>query len=113
MPMALDLASYTDVHVPGTVRRSRLLFAIFLTRIVVRIQVVEAQRTDGRHLGDVLTGFCPMEMRRIAGQNNDTTGWIRLDLICVEPIAKADIEDTGHGRVDTVLGVSVRHELHA
>jgi hypothetical protein len=47
------------------------LLTILLTRIVVRIQVFEAQRTDGRHLGDVLTGFCPMEVRLIAGQNND------------------------------------------
>src|SRR5262245_54128960 len=87
--------------------------AIVLTRVVVRVQVFEAQRTDGRHLGDVLTGFCPMEVRRIARQNNDATGRISLDLITVELIAQADVEDTGHDGIDSVLGVSVRHELHA
>jgi hypothetical protein len=85
--------------------------AILLTRIVVRIQVFEAQRTDGRHLGDVLTGFCPMEVRRIAGQNNDATGRIRLDLIAVELIAEADVEDTGLDGVDSILGVSVRQSF--
>jgi hypothetical protein len=89
------------------------LLAILLTRIVVKIQVFEAQRTDGRHLGDILAGFCPMEVRRIAGQNNDATGRIRLDLITVELIAQADVEDTGHDGVNSVLGVPGRHELHA
>ena len=87
--------------------------AILLTRIVVRIQVFEAQRTDGRYLGDVLTGFCPMEVGRIAGQNNDAAGWIRFDLVAVELIPQADVEDARHDGVDSVLRVFVRHELHA
>src|SRR5256885_6024377 len=62
-------------------RMAEGLLAILLTRIVVRIQVFEAQRTDRRYLGDVLTGFCPMEVGRIAGQNNDAAGWIRFDLV--------------------------------
>ena len=51
-------------------------------------------------------------MRRIAGQNNDATGWISLHLIAIEPIAEPDVENAGHDCVDPVLGVSVRHQLH-
>ena len=61
------------------------------TRIVAGIQVLEAQRTDSGYLGDVLTGFCPVEVIRIAGQNDDATGRIRLHFIAVELIAQADI----------------------
>src|SRR5438132_13320130 len=88
-------------------------FMCTLTRIVAGIQVFEAQRTDGRYLGDVLTGFCPVEVIRIAGQNDDVTGGISRHLIAVEPIADADVENAGHDGVDPVLRVSVRHQLHA
>ena len=83
------------------------------TRIVAGIQVFEAQRTNGRYLGDVLTGFCPVEVGRITGQNDDATGGIRLHLVAVELIAQADVEDARHDRVDSVLRVSVWHQLHA
>src|SRR2546425_13036905 len=81
--------------------------------IVAGIQVFEAQRTRGRYLGDVLTGFCPVEVGRIAGQNDNATGRIRLHLIAVELIAQADVENAGHDRVNSVLWVSVWHQLHA
>jgi hypothetical protein len=66
-----------------------------LTGIVAGIQVFEAQRTDGRYLRDVLTGFCPVEVIRIAGQNDDATGRIRGHFVAVEPIAEADIIRAG------------------
>ena len=62
--------------------------AILLTRIVAGIQVFEAQRTNGRYLGDVLTGLCPVEVGRIAGQNDNAPGRIRLHFIAVELIAR-------------------------
>jgi hypothetical protein len=52
--------------------------ATLLTRIVIGVQIFEAQRTYSGHLADILTGFCPVEMRGIAGQNDDTAGWISL-----------------------------------
>src|SRR5215471_3926411 len=85
----------------------------FVSRIVLRVLVFEAQRPNGRYLSDVLAGLCPVEVPRIAGQNDDAAGWIRLDLVAVEPIAQADVEDTGHDRIDSVLGVLMRHEFHA
>ena len=42
-----------------------------------------------------------------------TAGWIRFDLVAVELIPQADVEDARHDGVDSVLGVFVRHELHA
>src|SRR2546422_2153646 len=75
------------------------ILLLVLTRIVGGIQVFEAQRTNGRYLGDVLTGFRPVEVGRIAGQNDDATGRIRLHLVAVELIAQADVENAGHDRV--------------
>jgi hypothetical protein len=34
-----------------------------------------------------------VEVGRIAGQNDDATGWIRLHLVTVELIAQADVEN--------------------
>ena len=54
-----------------------------------------------------------MEVGRIAGQNDDATGRIRRHLIAVEAITQADVENAGHDRVDSVLRMSVRHQLYA
>ena len=89
------------------------LSAIKLTRIVAEIHVIDAQRTDGRYLGDVLTRLCPVEMGRIARQYDDATGRISLYLIAVERVAETDVENARQDRVDTVLRVLVRHEFHA
>ena len=92
--------------------RALLVMSEF-TRIVAGIQVFEAQRTNGRYLGDVLTGFCPVEVGRVSGQNDDATGRIRFHLIAVELIAQADVENARHDCVDPVLRVPVWHQLHA
>src|ERR1700722_5073718 len=75
------------------------LSAILLARIVAGIQIFEAQRTNGRDLGDVLAGLCPVEVPSVAGQNDDAAGRISLQLIAVEPLTEADIENAGHHRV--------------
>ena len=67
------------------------LSAIKLTRIVAEIHVIDAQRTDGRYLGDVLTRLCPVEMGRVARQYDDATGRISLYLIAVELVAETDV----------------------
>ena len=51
--------------------------AILLTRVVAAIQVFHAMRTNGRYLDDVFTRLCPMEVRRIAWQNDGAAGRIR------------------------------------
>jgi hypothetical protein len=62
------------------------LFGIWLTRIVTRIRVFDAQRTNGGYLGDVLTGLCPVEVGRIAGHNDNATGRVcfayRRECLC-------------------------------
>src|SRR5262249_17813286 len=91
-------------HVKKPLILSRRSSGELVSRIVLRVLVFEAQRTNGRYLSDVLAGLCPVEVPRIAGQNDDAAGWICLDLIAVELFAEADVEDAGHDRVDPVLG---------
>jgi hypothetical protein len=54
-----------------------------------------------------------VEVGRIAGQNDDATRRMRLQLIVVELIAQANVENAGHDCVDPILGVSMWHYLHA
>src|SRR3989441_6915247 len=92
---------------------AKSLLLLVFTWIIGGIKVFETQRTNGRYLGDVLTGFRPVEVGRMAGQNDDATGWIRLHPIAVELIAQADVEHAGHDRVHSVLRVPMWHQLHA
>ena len=80
-------------------------------RVVFRVQVFQADRPDRRHLGDVLTGFGPVEMRGAGGQDDDGTRRVRLQFCVVELLAQADVEHAGHDGVDPVLVVSVGHQL--
>jgi hypothetical protein len=52
-------------------------------------------------------------MRGAAGQDDDGTGRVCLELAVVELFAHPDIEDTGDDRVDAILRVPVRHQLDA
>src|SRR5262245_43545971 len=54
-----------------------------------------------------------MEVRGVAWQNYNAAGRIRLQLVAIELIAEADVEDTGYNCVDSILWVSVWHQLHA
>jgi hypothetical protein len=88
-------------------------FSVNMARIIVWVVIFESKRTDCRHLRDVLTGLCPVEVGPIAGQHDDAAGRIGLDLVSVETIAEADVENAGHDGVDPVLPVPVRHQLDA
>ena len=81
------------------------------TRIVVGIHILKTERPDRRYLCDVLAGFCPVEMRSIAGQHNHASRWKGLDLVALELIAEADVEHARHDRVDPVLRMPMRHEF--
>ena len=61
--------------------------------IVVRTDVVKPKRPNRGHLRYVLTGFRPVEMGRIARQNDDASGRICLQLFRIELIAQADMEN--------------------
>src|SRR5262245_25627216 len=82
-------------------------------RIVVGIQVFEAQWTDAGYLADVFARLCPVEVGRIAGKNDHAAGRIGLQLIGIELIANPDVKNAGDDCIDSVLRVSVWHELHA
>lgn len=105
--------TYTLVGGSRYVVLAKPFLRVVVSRIVFRADVFKAKRPNRRHLRDVLTGFRPVEMRRIAGQNNDATGRIRLQLIGVELIAQADVENAGDNCVDSILRVPVWHQLHA
>jgi hypothetical protein len=51
-------------------------------------------------------------MGRIAGQNDNATGRIRLEFIGVELIAQADVENAGYNGVNPILRVPVWHQLN-
>ena len=44
-------------------------------------------------LGDVLTGFRPVEVRGATGEHDDGSGRVRLQLGFVELVAKTNVED--------------------
>ena len=82
-------------------------------RIITEMQVFESERTGCAYLRDVLTGFGPVEVRRVSRQNDDAARRIGLYLVAVELIAEADVEHARHDRVDPVLRMPVRHQLCA
>jgi hypothetical protein len=63
------------------------------TRIVARIQIFEAERSDRRDLRDVLAGFRPMKMWCISWKDDDAPRRISVHLIAIEMVAKPDVED--------------------
>ena len=65
------------------------------------------------HLRDVIARFCPVEVRRVAGENDNAARGICLHLVPVKLIAQSDVENARHDCVDSVLGMFMRHELHA
>src|SRR5262249_25614499 len=80
-----------------------------IPRIVLRVQVFQAKRSNRGHLRNVFASLSPMEVPGIAGQNDDAAGRISLHRVAVELLAQADIEDTRHDRIDSILRVSVWH----
>src|SRR5262249_16946363 len=62
-----------------------------VARIICRVQVLEAQEADSRHLGDVLRRFGPVDMKGITRQDQDAPGRIRSLAVGVEFLAEADV----------------------
>jgi hypothetical protein len=50
-------------------------------------------------------------MSGAAGQHDDGTGWIRLQLFVDELFASPDVEDPGYHRIDAILWVAMGHQL--
>ena len=53
-----------------------------------------------------------MEMGRIAGHDDDATGDMP-QLIRIELVTQADVENSGYNRIDAIFRVAVWHQLHA
>ena len=88
-----------------------LALAAAFARIVAGIVVFEAERADGVDLAHVLAGLRPVEMPSAAGQDDEAARRIGLDLVAVELIAEADIEDARYYGVDPVLRMPMRMSL--
>src|ERR1700675_2335747 len=54
-----------------------------------------------------------MEMPSLAGQNDDASGRIGFHLVAVELLAKSDVEDARHDRIDAIFRMLVRHQFRA
>src|SRR5688572_14835595 len=78
-----------------------------------RVYVLKAERPDSAHLGDVLAGSRPMEMRSAGGKHEDGPGGVSAEPALVERVTQADIEHTRNHRVDPIFVVLVRHHPHA
>src|ERR1035438_5059447 len=81
--------------------------------IVFRAEVFQSKRPHRGHLRDVLAGFRPMEMGRVARENDHGTGRIGFQLTRVEFITQSDIKDAGNHGINSILRVPVRHQLLA
>src|SRR4051794_24936083 len=57
--------------------------SVLMPRIVLRVVIFEAERTDCRHLRDVFARFRPMEMPGLARQNDDASRRIGFHLLGV------------------------------
>ena len=69
----------------------RLLLWVAIPRIVFRAKVFQSERPDRCYLRDVLAGFRPVEMVRVAGENDHGAGRIGFELTRVEFITQSDM----------------------
>ena len=98
-------------------RTIALCFVPVIVTVVAGIILwVDVMRTHGPgaiNLRDVRAGLGPVEMRRVGRQDDRAARPIGCQGSLVEMLTLADIEDTGNHRVDPILRVLMRHQLHA
>ena len=84
-----------------------------MARIIRRIYVIHTQRPYAGDLRDVFAGLGPVKVGCTTRQYDHTTGWIPYQPIRIELIPQANVKDARNDRIYPILGVSVRHQLHA
>jgi hypothetical protein len=62
------------------------------TRVVVKIEILHAQRPGSHDLGDVFVGSGPVEMPSVAGEKHDAARRVGDKRIRIELRTDADIE---------------------
>jgi hypothetical protein len=72
----------------------RLLLQIAVSRIVFRAEVFQLERPHRGYLRNLFAGFRPVEMGRVARENDHGAGRIGFQLARVEFITQSDIKDT-------------------
>src|SRR5215471_62872 len=80
-------------------------------RIVSGIHILKTKRSDRCYLRDVLAGFCPVEVGRVAGEDDHASRRKCLHPVTVEGFAQTNVEDARHDRIDSVLRMPMRHQL--
>src|ERR1700730_6956428 len=78
-----------------------------MARIINRVMVFEAERTDCRYLGDVFARLCPVKMPGLAGQNDNAPRRIGFHIVTVERFAKSYVENAPPDRVDAIFRMLV------
>jgi hypothetical protein len=92
---------------------AKCLLRVVFSWIVVRADVFKPKRPNRGPCVMYSLDFAPVEMGRIARQNDDAPCRIRLQLFRIELLSQADVENTRDYSTDSVLRVSVRHQLNA
>jgi hypothetical protein len=82
--------------------------AMLAAWIVLWINIVQPQWAYRIYLRDVFTGFCPMEMCRVAGENDDAARREPGKLVSFKRLAATNIEHSGHHGVNSVFLMAVR-----
>src|SRR6202042_2900797 len=85
--------------------------ATVVSRVVFRVEVFESQRAYRGDLRDVLARLRPVEMVRVARENDHGAGRIGLQLTRVEFVTQSDIKDAGNHGIDAIFRVLVGHQL--
>jgi len=93
------------VHLPLSIRA--------ISWIVFRAEVFHSKWPHRGDLRDILAGFRPVEMVRVAREDDHRAGRIGFQLTRVEFIAQSDIKNARNHRKDSIFRVLVRHQLHA
>jgi hypothetical protein len=81
--------------------------------IVDRVHVFEAERSDGRYLGDVGPDFAQRKCGVPPGSTMTAPGGYACNRSSSNTLPKAHVEDAGNHRIDAILRVLVRHQLDA
>ena len=81
------------------------------SQIVGWVHILKTKRPDRRYLRDVLAGLCPVEMERVAGENDHASRRKCLHPVAVKGFAQTNVEDARHDRIDPILRMPMRHQL--
>ena len=54
-----------------------------------------------------------MKVGSVAGQDDDSTGWVCFQFLGIELVTQADVENASNDGINSVFRMSVRQQLHS